>query len=126
DETKNRLTEGPTDISEYTLEYGKILDIIEVDDTLDITALVEYNESQAFTVEQNYDNIYNLIKDQGASDYNEINYTAVIEEYGQYEPVVSFTITKHNIERVAQGHIDKNLIVDVLSDIEYGHKFQEI
>ena len=109
-------------IDGYYVEFGEILSVVKdggVDGTsLIIKAKITPSYSNRATINQNYFNIENLIRDQGATDYSEIQYWAIADmSDGSEGKVISFTVDKNIMDAVADQRIVANQLGDYVSDL---------
>lgn len=101
----------------YTVPYGEVLDINETGDTLIIKTKITSSFSNHATVSQNFQNLEDLIVNQGCSKYNEIQYWAVADmSDGSESKVVAFTAPKSTIDGIKDGSISAIAYLD-----EYGY-----
>ena len=110
------------EIDGYSMQYGTILDVNKAGGadgkTLVIKAKIEPSFSNKSTVEQNYYNIENMVKSQGADSYETIDYWAVADmEDGTESKVVSFTVPKETIDKIVNGDVVANKIGDYVDDL---------
>lgn len=128
-ETTTQLTETTTEIStvaesaqeetttdnkkSFSILHGKFLEAnITEDNGIIIKAKIEPSYSNKATIHQNYFNIEDIIKKQGGSKYDYIEYWAVAEMMdGSEGKVISFTLTKELIQAIKE---------DIIVPIQYG------
>lgn len=85
----------------YTLPYGTFLDIQSSGSTVVVKAEITSSLTNALTIEQNYFNACDLIRNQGLDIYDEVQYWAVHEmSDGTKSKVVSFTVPKDVIDLI--------------------------
>lgn len=102
------------------LKYGELLNVNEDLDNLRIIikAKIEPSMTNNLTIQQNGFNIEDVILNQGADKYNEIQYWAVADmQDGSESKVISFTVGKDLINAIKNKNIVGNKIVDNASDI---------
>lgn len=102
----------------FTIKHGELLDAKANGTTLIIKAKIRPSYSNDATIKQNYFNVCDLIKNQGAGDYDEIQYWAVADMTdGSESKVVSFTVTKKVIDLVKSDSFAENKLGDYLDDL---------
>lgn len=100
-----------------TVPHGEVLDVNITGDTLIIKTKITSSLSNHSTISQNFFNLEDLIKNQGCSTYEEIQYWAVADmSDGSESKVVSFTAPKSTIDGIKDGSIDAIAYLD-----EYGY-----
>ncbi len=88
------------------------------DDTLVIKAKIESSYDNKATVDQNYYNIEDIIKNQGGDKYTEIQYWAVADMTdGSEQKVVSFTVSESVIKQIANNEIVTNQMGSYVDDL---------
>lgn len=101
----------------YNIPHGEVLDENITGDTLIIKAKITPSFSNHSTISQNFFNLEDLIKNQGCSEYNEIQYWAVADMTdGSESKVISFTAPKSTIDGIKDGSIEAIAYLD-----EYGY-----
>ena len=120
------LTPEPTPeikkINGYSLKYGELLNVITnggVDgNTLVIKAKIQPSYSNEATINQNYFNIEDLVKTQGANKYSAIDYWAVADmQDGSESKVVAFVVDSEMLNAIKNGN---------LAPIRYGEFVQDL
>lgn len=103
----------------YTLKYGELLSVNNsAGSTAVIKAKIRPNLTNDLTIKQNYYNVCDLIQNQGFSIYQEIQYWAVADlTNGNEGKVISFTVPKAVIDRVAEGNFPENMLADYVEDL---------
>lgn len=102
----------------FKLQYGELLEYHETEDILVIKAKIESNISKKLTVSQNGFNVEDLILNQEAEKYNEIQYWAVADMAdGTESKVVSFTVDKDLIFKVKNKKVYGNEIITHSKDV---------
>lgn len=101
----------------YTLEHGELLSAIqnEIDgrNVLVVKAKISSSYSNEATVDQNYYNVEDLIKNQGCAEFDEIQYWAVADmSDGSEEKVVSFTVSSELIQSILDEAVAANQLGD--------------
>lgn len=110
------------DEREYTLEHGELVSAVENEidgrNVLVIKAKISSSYSNKATVDQNYYNVEDLVKNQGGADFDEIQYWAVADmSNGKEEKVVSFTVDAALIQKIAEGSVVANKLGDQVADL---------
>lgn len=101
-----------------SLRYGKLLDKKITGTSLIIKAKIEPSYNNKATVDQNYYNIENIVKNQGGSKFNEIQYWAVADMTdGSEQKVISFTVPEDVIQKIANDKIVANQIGNHVDDL---------
>lgn len=100
-----------------TVPFGEVLDVNETGDILVIKTKITPSFSNHATISQNFQNLEDLIVNQGCSKYNEIQYWAVADmSDGSESKVVAFTAPKSTIDGIKDGSISVISYLD-----EYGY-----
>lgn len=101
-----------------SLRYGKLLDKKITGTSLIIKAKIEPSYNNKATVDQNYYNIENIVKNQGGSKFKEIQYWAVADMTdGSEQKVISFTVPEDVIQKIANDKIVANQIGNYVDDL---------
>ena len=101
-----------------SLRHGKLLDTKVNGTVLVIKAKIEPSYNNKATVNQNYYNIENIIKNQGGSGFKEIQYWAVADmTSGTEQKVVSFTVSEDVIKKIAEDKIVANQMGKYVDDL---------
>ena len=109
---------GAQDKSSYKMKFGEFLEANGTGSTIVIKAKIESNLTNKMTIEQNYYNVGDLIKNQGMDAYEEIQYWAVADmQDGSEAKVISFTVPKDVIQGVAAERIFENQLGDYVEDL---------
>lgn len=103
----------------YSLQYGELLSMNNsIGSTAVIKAKIEPNLTNRLTIIQNYFNVCDLIQNQGLDVFQKIEYWAVADlTSGKEGKVISFTVPKAVIDRVAKGNIPENKLGDYVQDL---------
>ncbi len=118
DENNSDTSSVNTNTKTYTLRHGKLLNTTINDDTLVIKAKIESSYDNKATVDQNYYNIEDIIKNQGGDKYTEIQYWAVADMTdGSEQKVVSFTVSESVIKKIADNKIVANQMGSYVDDL---------
>lgn len=103
--------------AEHSLKFGELLSWIEnnIDgkNVLVVKAKISDSYSNKATIDQNYMNVADIIKNQNGDTFDEIQYWAVADMTdGSESKVISFTLDKSTI----QGIKDENIVDIQLGD----------
>lgn len=86
--------------------------------TLVVKAKIEPSFSNKATVDQNYYNVCDIIRDQNAGVFHEIQYWAVADmTSGEESKVISFTVPKDMIDLIASQDFADNTLGDYVEDL---------
>ena len=107
-------TEGKREkviVNGYYVDHGTILDADEYDDSfgkqLIVKAKIEMSLTNKLSIDQNYFNVYNLVKEQSAASFDTIKYWAVADTVdGDQVKVISFDVPKDAIEMLLNDSIE--------------------
>jgi cytoskeletal protein RodZ len=120
EETTVTTTEVPETESKsngYQLNTGTLLDVKENGSILVIKVKITGSYSNDATVQQNYHNVENIIK-QGGYQYNQIQYWAVADMTdGSEGKVISFTVNKSVIDSVYNGDLVASQLGDYVDEL---------
>jgi len=110
---------GIYDTQSFNLRYGTLLESHSDDNgVLVVKAKISPSYSNRTTINQNGYNVGDLIKNQGADKFNEIQYWAVADMTdGSESKVISFTLNKDLIAKIKEGSLVDNKIVDNAQDV---------
>ena len=105
------------DVTEnFTLRHGELLSATQNGNILIIKAKIESNLTNL--IDQNYYNVGDLIKNQSADAYEEIQYWAVADMTdGSESKVISFTLSKYLIVNVKTMEVLENELGDYVEDL---------
>lgn len=103
----------------YSLQYGELLSVYkEVGSTAVIKAKIKPSLTNKLTITQNYYNVCDLIQNQGLDVFQTIKYWAVADlDSGREGKVISFTVPKVVIDRVAKGNFPENKLGEYVQDL---------
>lgn len=118
-------------IDEIELKFGELLNIsnncIEYDEdnitnclkeTIVIKAKITSSYSNSSTIEQNYYNIEQFIKNDNGNKYSEIQYWAVANtEDGTETKVISFTVSNELIQKIYNNEIVANQLGNYVDNL---------
>lgn len=110
------------EVAAYTLEHGELVSAIEneIDGrrVLVIKAKISSSYNNKATVDQNYYNVEDLVKNQGCADFDEIQYWAVADmSDGSEQKVVAFTVGAELIQKIADGSVVANKLGEQVADL---------
>lgn len=111
------MAEKGADISDIKLKHGTLLDVTTNGGSIVLKAKIESNLTNNLTVQGCYFDVYEAIRNYGLNQYDELQYWAVADMTdGSEQKVVSFTVPKDVLEKVANGIILENQLIDNVSD----------
>ncbi|EOU2058361.1 hypothetical protein ACQR3C_00100 [Clostridium perfringens] len=100
------------------LKYGELLDVNINDKILIIKAKISPSYNNKATIKQNGFNVEDIILNQGGDLFDEIQYWAVADmTNGDESKVISFTLTKNQINAVKNKQLLGNKLVDQANDV---------
>lgn len=100
------------------LKFGELLDVNINDKILIIKAKISPSYNNKATIKQNGFNVEDIILNQGGDLFDEIQYWAVADmTNGDESKVISFTLTKDQINAVKNKQLLGNQIVDQANDV---------
>lgn len=100
------------------LKHGELLDVNINDKILIIKAKISPSYNNKTTIKQNGFNVEDIILNQGGDLFDEIQYWAVADmTNGDESKVISFTLTKDQINAVKNKQLLGNQIVDQANDV---------
>lgn len=106
------------DVANIDLKYNDLLDVTTNGGTIVIKAKVTPSWNNNLTVKSCGMDIYEAIQDYGLNQYNEIQYWGVADMTdGTEQKVISFTVPKDLIEKIANESILENQVVQNASDV---------
>lgn len=120
DEHNKELAESTPQVvtSSYKAKFGNAIEANKLGKNLTIKFKIKPSTSNKTTIDQNGFNVEDLILNQGADQFETINYWAVADmEDGSESKVISFTLNRDLINSVKSKKIFGNQIVDKASDV---------
>ena len=100
------------------LKYGELLDVNINDKILIIKAKISPSYNNKATIKQTGFNVEDIILNQGGDLFDEIQYWAVADmTNGDESKVISFTLTKNQINAVKNKQLLGNKLVDQANDV---------
>lgn len=102
----------------YKSRYGEFKEATTLNNCLVIKFKISPSISNETTIHQNGYNVEDLILNQGADVYNEIQYWAVADMAdGSESKVISFTVNKDLINKVKNNQVGGNKIIAYADDV---------
>lgn len=102
----------------YKARFGQFLECNINGSTAVVKFKIQPSTSNKTTIHQNGYNIEDMILNQGADQYDEIQYWAVADmEDGSESKVISFTVDKDLITKIKNQQVVGNQIVDCAKDV---------
>lgn len=109
---------GQVDTGNLQLLHGQLLSVICNDGIVVVNAKIEPNLTNKMTIQQNYFNVGDLIKNHGFNTCKELQYWAVADmTNGEEEKVISFDLSKEVIEKIYDEQIYDNQIEDYVDNL---------
>lgn len=107
-----------TDSNTFRIPHGVLLSAQASDSRLVLKVKITALSTNKTTIDQNYFNIENIIKNQGGDQYTEIQYWAVADmTSGEESKVISFTLDSSTIQMIKNGSIAATQIGDYANDL---------
>lgn len=109
-----------TEESKYKLQFGELLSAIEYPEEkqIIIKAKIESQITKKTTIDQNYYNIDDLVKNYDLSNYEELQYWAVADmSDGSESKVISFTVSGDVLTRLKDGKILPNRLSEYVDEL---------
>lgn len=101
-----------------SIKFGTLLDSNVYDNKLVIKTKISPSYSNSATINQNAFNVADIIKNQGAYKFDEIQYWAVSDMTdGSESKVISFTVSKDLINKIKNGTVVDNKVIDYADDV---------
>lgn len=106
------------DLSTLKLTHGQLVDATINGNILVIKAKIEPSYSNKATIDQNYFNVTDLVQDQGADVFREIQYWAVADmTNGSEGKVIQFTCKRDLIKHIKEDGLLGGMIADYVEDL---------
>ena len=120
--SQEKSTESQTVQPDYDLQNGELLSTItnNIDgkEVIVVKAKIKSNLTNKLTIDQNYYNVADMIKNQGCDKFDEIQYWAVADmTSGDEAKVISFTLSSDTIKQIKDGKIVDIQIGDYADDL---------
>ncbi|NLK37963.1 MAG: hypothetical protein GX299_07755 [Epulopiscium sp.] len=113
-------TEEENTTDSWELKHGELVSLYSNPDTgtVVIKAKISPSGTNNLTIKQNYLNMEDYVRTGGGDAYNEIQYWAVADmTNGEESKVISFTMDKDLIDKVADGTISATSFGDYVKDL---------
>lgn len=112
------VSDSGTDISNIQLKFHTLLEATTNGGTLIIKAKIKPNQTTKMTLDGCYYGVYYAIQDYGLETFDELDYWAVADMTdGSESKVISFTIPKNIMQRVADESIVANKLANYAEDV---------
>lgn len=113
---------GSVQEGEHTLLHGEVVSWNENEfdgkTVLVVKAKIQPNTTNQKTIDQNYYNVADIIRNQSGDAFDEIQYWAVADmTNGEESKVISFTLESDAIRLIADGSIAENQIGEYTTDL---------
>ncbi len=106
------------DISKLSVKHGELLSVINTEGTVVVKVKIEASFSNQLTIDQNYFNVADLVKNHGFNTCNELQYWAVADmTNGEESKCISFTLDKDTIDNLYNEHIVENQLGNYVTDL---------
>ena len=106
------------DSMDYSLPNGELLDTNLNNNTLIIKAKISPKSTNEKTINQNYSNIVDLVRNQDCDKYDAIEYWAVADmSDGSESKVISFTVPDYTIDNVVIGTVTADNMGSYVDDL---------
>lgn len=106
------------DLSALKLTHGQLVNATINGNILVIKAKIEPSYSNKATIDQNYFNVTDLVQDQGADVFREIQYWAVADmTNGSEGKVIQFTCKRDLIKHIKEDGLLGGMIADYVEDL---------
>ena len=101
------------------LKFGEIISESGTGGTHVIKVRVTPGYDNKTTVDQNYYNVADFIRNHGGDEYNEIQYWAVMDADGDgdEEKIISFTVPKTLITKISNNDVVDNTLGNYVKDL---------
>lgn len=98
--------------------HGEILEFNEYNDLAVVKVKINSSWNNELTIEQNYYNVSDLIKNKGYDKYNEIKYWAVGDATnGDEIKLIQFKVNKELIEKIKNEQVVDSQLGDYVDDL---------
>ena len=98
--------------------HGELLEFNEYADLAVVKVKINASWSNELTIEQNYFNVADLIKNKGYDKYTEIQYWAVGDATnGEEMKLIQFTVNKDLIEKIKNEQVVDSQLGDYVDDL---------
>lgn len=114
----NLMADKGADTANIQLNYNDLLDVTTTGGRIVIKAKVSPNMTVELMRNGCFFDVYEAIQEYGLEQYDEIQYWAVADMTdGSEQKVISYTVTKDVMEKVADGSIVENKLIDNATDV---------
>ena len=115
--------------SPYSLKYGDLLDTTVTTKEDGYTIFVvkagaDLASSNNLTINQQYMNAVDLVQNQGADQYDEVQYWAVADLGNGDEKIVSFTLPSGVINEIVENDLSAGLLPEYADDLYINQKLK--
>lgn len=113
EKANNDISENDTEktTSNNGVLHGELISIIENEDIAVVKVKISRSYSNKATIDQNYYNVSDLIKNKNCNKYSEIQYWAIADmDDGSEQKVISFTLNSDTIKKIYNNEIVDNQI----------------
>lgn len=109
---------GEVDTGSLEIQHGELLSVFYNDGIVVVKAKIQPNLTNNLTIEQNYFNIGDLIKNHGFNTCDELQYWAVADmTSGEEVKVISFDLDKSTIDNLYNEKIFENQLEDYVDNL---------
>ena len=109
---------GEQDINGLEVKFGELLSVNCNGDAVVVKVKITPSYNNNATIDQNYYNVEDLIKEHGFNTCQELQYWAVADmSNGDESKCISFTLDKQTIDALYDGSIVANELSNYVSDL---------
>lgn len=107
------------DISDLSIKHGELLSVIQSEGSvIVVNAKIEASLTNKMTIDQNYFNVADLVKNHGFNTCNELQYWAVADmSDGREAKCISFELDKETIDALFNENIVENQLGDYATNL---------
>ena len=106
------------DISNLEIKHGELLSVIYSDGTVVVKTKIAPSYSNKATIDQNYYNIADLVKNHGFNSCEKLSYWAIADmTTGEESKCISFDLNKQTVDDLYNGNIVENQLGDYVTDL---------
>lgn len=115
----NKVLTESSDSADIKILHGDLLNVTNTDSNgIVINVKITSSYSNKATIDQNYFNVEDFIKNQSGNQYDSIDYWAVADMAdGSEQKVVSFVVDKDTIQKIYDGQIVATQYGDYVKDL---------
>ena len=111
-------TSGNGNDNTINVLHGELLESNEYADLAIVKVKINASWTNEMTIDQNYYNVVDLIKNKDYDKYNEIKYWAVGDATnGEEMKLVQFTVKKDLINKIKNGEVSDTQLGDYVDDL---------